>query len=102
MTDHDPDDHPPLVLDIGGALRAAHERHHMESEDRAASVDRLLDGLNVEQLIALRYLLNQDSKSAMNNYFDGQVITLLRRVHGVDPVTGLTPIEALERGQSNG
>jgi hypothetical protein len=98
---HEPNDEQPHVhafaIPVPESIRRERDRERMEAEERLASVDRFLDSLNVEQLMALRYVLNQDKASAMNNYFDGQVVTLMRRVHGVDAVTGLTPQQAFER-----
>jgi hypothetical protein len=71
-------------------------RARMAADEREASVNDLLDSLNVQQLVALRRLLNMDQESAMNNYVDGQVVTLLRRIHNVDPHTGMTEQEAIE------
>jgi hypothetical protein len=94
------DDDEPLIGGfsiISGDLRDAHSRHRMEMQSREARCNHFLDSLNVEQLVALREILNMDEKSPMNNWVDGQAYTLLRRVHGVDPHTGLTEQEALEQ-----
>jgi hypothetical protein len=96
MTDDNHDD-PGVHLVGFSAMSEMADRARMEAEVQQATVYRFLDELAPEQLVALRMILNQDSKSAMNNYWDGQVATLLRRIHGVDPWTGLTPQEAIER-----
>ncbi len=100
MTDHEHDEEPhgfAFAFPVPEAVRSAHERHRMEAEDLSARAYRLVDTLTPDQLIGLRFILNQDSESAMNNYWDGRVVAILRRVHGVDPLTGLTPLETLER-----
>lgn len=82
----------PMPAQIVQALAAEHDRAHMSAEDRTARVEQFIDGLDVEGLLALRTILNAggDAKRhwAMSQYLDGQVVTLLRRVHGVNPETG--------------
>ena len=104
MSEHEHDDEPAfgIAIPIPACVRQAHDRQHMKAEDRAAAVDRLLDGLDVEQLLALRTILNLANPERMNQYIDGQVVTLLRRIHGVDSSTGLTPQETLEREANRG
>ena len=87
----------PGLRNLLAQTSAQHEREHMEGMSTQQQIYGLLDSLTVEQLLALRVMLGIDSKSAMCNYFEGQVVSILRLVHGVDPATGLTPQEALER-----
>lgn len=97
MTDHNDDnDNPtsfggfafPMPPELAQQMRRHHDMHQMASEDRTLRIFRFLDTLDAEALMTLRMILNQDSASAVNNYFDGMVVTLLRRVHHVDPDTG--------------
>jgi hypothetical protein len=69
-------------------MRHAHDMHQMDAEQRASGVQRFLDGLDVESALALRDILNADQTSVTNQFFDGQVVGLLRYVHRVDPGTG--------------
>ena len=101
MTDHDPHDEPqgfgfavPVPGGLLDGLRHHHDMQTIERATRASRIDRFMDGLDVDGLLALRDILNQDSASAMNNFFDGQCVTLLRRIHHVDPQTGDPEIPA--------
>lgn len=74
----------------------AHQDHHdMENATMAQRINALFDSLDVEQLVTLRRMFAMDGRSGMNNYFEGQIVTMLRRVHNVDPESGLTMEEAL-------
>lgn len=68
--------------------RAQHDRYHMAQEELSRSIDRLLDELNVDQLMSLRKIFAMERDSAIMNNLDGQVISILRRVHHVDSMTG--------------
>jgi hypothetical protein len=93
----------PIQALLGGLgeaaaeARAAHDRIHMEAESAFQRISNFLDGLNVEQLMALRHILTVRKGMAFvsNRHLDGQVVALLRAVHHVDPDTGLRPDEAL-------
>ena len=89
-----------FAIPIPDGIREERDRRNMAAEERSRAVDRFFDGLNVEQLMILRTIFNQSDAATMNQYFDGRVYELLRRVHGVDPDTGLSPIEALERAEN--
>lgn len=100
MTDHDHDDGPhgfAFAVPIPAAAVAARERRQMEAQDLAAGAYRLVESMTPDQLMGLRWILNQDHDSASNNYWDGMCVALLRSVHHVDPTTGLDPIAALDR-----
>lgn len=101
MTEHNPEE-PHVHVVVPEMLRAAHARREMQVAERSAAIDRLLDGLGVDGLMAMRTILNQGSPAESNQFFDGQIRTLLRRVHGVDPDTGMTEQEMLTQagGQS--
>lgn len=99
MTDHHDDDAhfaavPVPAEVLAGMVRHA-DLHAMDRQQRQLRLDRFLDGLDVDGLLALRDLLNHDTDSSMNNYFDGQIRTLLRRIHHVDPRTGEPEIPAV-------
>jgi hypothetical protein len=79
------------------AMEHEHDRAHMEVESFQQRIFSFFDSLNVEQLMTMRTILNADAKSWANNYFEGQVVTILRLIHGVDPDTGLTAEQALAR-----
>ncbi len=82
-----------IVPDI---FLAEHQRQCLDTEARTNRMNRLLDSLSVEGLLALRDILHYDPSSPGNNYWDGQIVAILRLVHGVDPETGLTAQEQLE------
>lgn len=102
MPDDDQHDHEhhhargfavPLPSGMIEAIAASHDRHHMSAHDAANRNAAFLDSLNVEQLVALRGILCADNESASNNFFDGQVYSILRVVHRVDPYSGRDPLE---------
>lgn len=93
MTDQTPDDDMPgfavpVPAGLLAGLQEQHDRCLMDRESRQLRLNRFLDSLDVDQLLALRDILNHDSTSAMNNYWDGQVAAILRLIHHVDPGTG--------------
>jgi hypothetical protein len=101
MSDETPDDDQrgrgfsfelPLPGDLVRAVVEHRDRAEMTATDKRVRVEAFLDGLDVDQLLALRFILNccggEEGAFAMNQYFDGMVYTLLRRVHGVNPDTG--------------
>jgi len=88
--DHQDDDQPALRfvhVDLD-ELRQARARHEMAQQERVQAVARFLDGLDVDQLLALRTILIQPQAEHANMFFDGQCVALLRARHGVDPDTG--------------
>jgi len=100
VTEGPPEDVPlGIPVEIPSAIlrqiRAEHERAHMAAESRENEVSEFLDSLTVPQLLALRTILNMDNRSPMNNFHDGQAVSILRCVHGVDPLSGLSPAEQL-------
>jgi hypothetical protein len=76
-----------------------HDRHHMEIESLEMRIHNFLDGLDVEQLLVLRRILNADRDSAPNNYFDGQIVAILRVVHHVN-AEGKTQAELLAEAEA--
>jgi len=79
-----------------------HDREHARAEDRYLATMRWLESLDVDGLMALRYVLMADPESAYGNAcrYDGMAIQLLR-AKGVDPRTGTDPAAALlERGEA--
>lgn len=78
-------------------IQKAEEHARMMTDANEARIDAFLSGLDVEQLLALRTLLNagEMKKTAEANYFDGQCVAILRYVHKVDPYTGKDPMEGL-------
>jgi hypothetical protein len=96
MPSSDDDDQLPMGLFAGPiselleTQQKAHDRRHMALDVVMTEVYNFLDGLNVTQLLAMRRILNlgDGGECVNNNYIDGQVITLLRRVHNVNPSTG--------------
>lgn len=85
--------HIPLVgislSDLLGQQHAEHVEHHrMAAEFTQLNFTNFIDGLSIDQLLALRRMLCSDNDSVSNNFFDGQIFSILRLVHKVDPVTG--------------
>ena len=58
-------------------------------------IEAFLDGLTVEQAMAMRHILNMTQTSPMNQFYDGVLVGLLRYVHHVDPETGKSRTEEL-------
>lgn len=95
--EHDHSDHDHVhggffaelpLSDLLSSAVHAHDREHMSHEYTEVMVSNFLDNLSVQQLLALRAILNSDKESTMNCFFDGAVVTILRCVHHVDPRTG--------------
>lgn len=89
--DHDREIHGfaiPLPAAFAESLAGEHDRGRMQARVAETNIYHFLDRLDVEELLVLRRMLNCDQDSASNNYFDGQVVTLLRVVHQVDITTG--------------
>lgn len=84
----------PLPAELVDILRKQTDRVHMTAEAMAAQVDGFLAGLDVEGLMSLRIILNTGdmNKSISANFFDGQVLALLKYVHHVDPESGKDPL----------
>lgn len=84
----------PIPTELVDALRKTHDRAHMSAEALAASVDTFISGLDIDGLMALRTILNTGdmTKSISANFFDGQLVAILRYVKGVDPETGKDPL----------
>jgi hypothetical protein len=90
--DREPDDHIlggmsiPLPAELLARLSAEHDKQHMSLEAEQAREDRFLDSLDVDGLLALRWILrsNPENAFANNSRYDGVIETLLRRVHKVN------------------
>jgi hypothetical protein len=80
----------PIPPELEEALQKAHDQAHMRAEATAARVDNFLATLDVDGCIAMRTILNTgDMKgSVIANFFDGQMVAMLRYRHHVDPETG--------------
>jgi hypothetical protein len=85
----------PIPPEIADLLRKSHDQQHMTAEATAARVDAFISGLDVDSLMALRTILNQGDmiKSMSANFWDGQLVAILKYVKGVDPETGKDPLE---------
>jgi hypothetical protein len=90
----------PLPAGLVQAITEGHETRLGFAEDRYNLAMRWLDGLDVEGLLALRWVLSvgdADDANANNKWFDGICFQLLR-TRGVDPRSGRDPAaELLER-----
>lgn len=85
-----------LPPEVAQAIQQQHQTARGRAEDRYRSAMRWLDGLDVEGLMALRYILATDEDGALanNRFYDGVVFQLLR-AKGVDPATGVDPAAQL-------
>lgn len=92
---------PPGLVDY---LTRLQTKAAMESEDRGKTIEQLIVELSIPQLLAFRKALHLRRTGL--THLDGQIYSLLRLVHCVDPATGLTAEEALmqmvEKGGSDG
>ncbi len=97
-------DHPHIhgfaALPLGemlGVARHEHDRAQIRSAEMRATIFGFLDGLDVDQLRALRLILNMcgDSDRELSEFFDGQVVSIMRLVHHVNPDTGQSLEEEL-------
>ena len=108
MSTHDDDDEDPcpslpesFVNFIREAVREVQqesakkrERTIMETDAGIHEMWSLLDSLTPRQLVSLRWILHLGSDMTPSALFiDGQIVSILRTVHGVDPETGLTVLE---------
>jgi hypothetical protein len=81
------------------AIRHNHATRRGQAEDRYNAAMRWLDSLDVDGLLALRWILVCDAQNAYGNnqYYDGMATQLLR-AKGVDPISGLDPAAQLLQG----
>lgn len=70
------------------AVMRQHDRGQQAAEMWTLRMLNFIDSLSVDQVIVLRRILNMDSDSAWNMYWDGQLAAILRLVHHVDEFTG--------------
>lgn len=82
---------PPALAEL---LRKGVDQTQMTAESLAAQVERFVSGLDVDGLMALRIMLNTGDmgKSLTAQFFDGQLVAILRYVHHVDPDSGKDPL----------
>jgi hypothetical protein len=80
----------PIPKEIADLLRKGHDQAHMSAEANAARVDRFIAGLDVDGCMAFRSILNMgDMRQSMSaNFWDGQIYSILKYIHRVDPETG--------------
>lgn len=85
----------PLPPQIGEALQRQHDSMHMVAEALEVRIERFLSGLDVDGLLAMRTILctGDMAKSNSANFFDGQIVAILRYVKGVDPDSGKNPLD---------
>lgn len=78
------------------AITQDHDTRRGRAQDRYNLAMRWLDNLDVEGLLALRWILQTDAEDAYGNtrFFDGMCVQLLR-AKGVDPATGVDPAAQL-------
>jgi hypothetical protein len=81
-------------------LKSQHDREHLAHDAMTMRLNNFLDEMSVEQLMTLRHILNQDQDSTSNNFFDGQIYTLLRIVHHVDANSGKPEVPLPTRDSS--
>lgn len=70
------------------AMSRDHDLMHMSMEQRRMAMYGFLDSLDVDQLLALRQILNLNNDGIQ--YTDGMAAAQLRLVHKVDPDSGET------------
>jgi hypothetical protein len=77
---------------VGGRSGGGHaptcSQCEIEDEANRAKLYGFLDSLDADQCLALRMILQTHRRSAPLNYVEGMVVSLMRRVHKVDPDTG--------------
>lgn len=78
------------------AMRHDHDTQRGRAEDRYNAAMRWLDSLDVDGLLALRWILasSDDDAHGNNRFYDGMATQLLRS-KSVDPITGLDPAAQL-------
>lgn len=79
---------PELAKALAEHVQARHDQLEMRVELSRSRVVGFLEGLDVEQLLVLRKILNMDPESVMNNFNDGIIFGLLRWKHHVHTGTG--------------
>lgn len=86
----------PLPAQMVEAIVSDHHAARGHAEDRYNAGMRWLDGLDVDGLMALRWVLSCDPDDAYGNnrFYDGIAVQRLRSL-GVDPRTGIDPTVAL-------
>lgn len=90
--DHSGEDFQGVTIGalFGGPSPRQREREKMQAQSMAERVYIFIEGLDVDQLMVLRFMLAMDGKSATNNYFEGMVVSTLRLMHRADAETGIT------------
>lgn len=87
-----------LPLGLMTSLGRERDRMRMTYQEKRVTLDRMLESLGVEELMALRFMLAGDPEmAAVNNAaFDGMIYSILRLKHGVDPDNGKRPEDLFE------
>ncbi len=81
---------------VVAAMARGHDNRRVRAQDRYNLAMSWLDSLDVEGLLALRWILRTDAEDAYGNsrFFDGMCMQLLR-AKGVDPDSGVDPAAQL-------
>lgn len=82
---------PPELL---AAAKAEHEKTHMRAEELGLQVENLIDTLTPDQLLVMRKILRMRRQALY--HLDGQIMTVMRISHHVDPETGESLMARLE------
>ncbi len=88
-----------IPAELMQAMARDHDTRLGHAQDRYNQAMSWLDSLDVDGLLALRWVLRTDAEDAYGNcrFFDGMAMQLLR-AKGVDPNTGVDPTaQLLER-----
>lgn len=86
----------PVPPEMAEALGRMHDRAHMHAEARTQAIYSLLDRLPPDDLLTLRDILR--APRSARNRIDGQVVSIMRVVHHVDPYTARPELEGLADG----
>ena len=80
-----------------GRAEHDHSKCQLDNDARIARLERFLDTAPVDYLLAVQDMLVQIDDNERASWFLGQIYTILRVVHGVDPHTGETHEEKMSR-----
>lgn len=86
---------PPELTEL---LQKQHDRANIAADANQARIDNFLTSLDVDGLMAMRTILNMGDlgRNPTACFWDGQIVSLLRYGHKVDPDSGRNPLEATE------
>lgn len=82
---------PPELL---AAAKAEHEKTHMRADELGLQIENLIDTLTADQLLVVRKILRMRRQALY--HLDGQIMTVMRLSHHVDPDTGEDLLTRLE------